>query len=58
LYAWKWIHENSISDETCSLYQSKGWSNGLECSDLIKCSDCNAKDGCWEVKDYDTYTVS
>lgn len=24
---------------------------------MIKCSDCNAKDGCWVVDDHDTYTV-
>jgi len=24
---------------------------------MIKCSDCNAKDGCWVVEDHDTYTV-
>jgi cathepsin X len=35
--AFKWIEENNITDETCSIYQSRGRKNGLTCSAEIKC---------------------
>lgn len=27
--AFKWIHENNITDETCSVYQARGHDNGV-----------------------------
>lgn len=39
--AYKWIHENNITDQTCSPYQAKSYKNGLECSSEIKCKSCN-----------------
>jgi cathepsin X len=49
--------ENSITDETCSLYQAKGHTNGLKCSDFLRCGNCAERKGCWPVEEYDTYTV-
>lgn len=41
LGAYKFISENGITDETCSIYQSRGHNNGLECSDSIWCRTCD-----------------
>jgi len=32
LEAFRWMHENDVSDETCSIYQGRGHDNGAECS--------------------------
>ena len=39
ILSYKYILENGITDETCSPYQSRGYSNGLDCSDEILCMD-------------------
>lgn len=36
LSAYEWIHNNNITDETCSIYQARGHDNGLECSSEVK----------------------
>ena len=38
--AFEWINKNNITDETCSPYQSLGYSTGLECSAMVKCKNC------------------
>ena len=58
LNAYQWIAENNISDETCSVYQAKGWTNGVSCSAEIKCKNCNPTDGCSTVNNYQIYSVS
>ena len=40
LFAFKYIHENNITDETCSPYTAKGHTNGLECAEDVKCKNC------------------
>ena len=45
--AYAWIHENNITDETCSPYQALGWNTGLECSSMVKCKNCAPNGTCW-----------
>jgi hypothetical protein len=35
--ALKWMHENDVSDETCSVYTAKDSSSGLKCSPSTIC---------------------
>ena len=55
--AYKWIHENYITDETCSSYQALWHKNGLGCSSEIKCMKCSSK-GCAAQRNAKIYTVS
>ena len=55
--AYKWIHENNITDETCSPYQALGHKNGLGCSAEIKCKNCSSA-GCAAQGNAKIYTVS
>jgi cathepsin X len=45
--AYQWIHENNITDESCSSYQARGHTNMLGCSSQIKCKNCSPGKGCW-----------
>ena len=38
----KWIHQNNITDQTCSPYQALGHDTGLGCSAEIKCKNCSS----------------
>jgi len=53
----KWIAENGITDETCSIYVARGHDNGMPCSKLSKCETCWPDTGCTLPKRYLTYTV-
>lgn len=57
LTATKWIAENNITDETCSIYQAKGWNNGLDCSSMTKCQNCAPGQGCWAQENAHIYGV-
>ena len=35
--AFKFMNQNEVSDETCSVYRGRGHDNGAECSSMIKC---------------------
>lgn len=56
--AYKYISENGISDETCSIYLAYGLDNGMTCSDEILCKNCWPSKGCWGQTPYNVYTVS
>ncbi|KRX04903.1 hypothetical protein PPERSA_06537 [Pseudocohnilembus persalinus] len=59
LSAYKWIHENTIPDQTCSIYQASGYTQGLECSDFIMCGNCDpGKAFCYPVERYHNYTIT
>lgn len=32
--------KNNITDESCTPYQARGNTNGIECSPIIKCKTC------------------
>lgn len=52
-----YIEKNGITDETCSPYQAKGHTNGLKCSEQVKCQTCD-QNGCYTPEKYLKYTVS
>ena len=56
--AYKYIAENNITDETCSVYQARGWKNGITCSQDILCSTCDPNTGCSTVTNYKIYSIS
>jgi cathepsin X len=56
--AFDWIHKNNITDETCSSYQGRGLTNGLKCSPLVQCMNCEPGATSCEVPDeYQVYTL-
>ncbi|KRX04902.1 hypothetical protein PPERSA_06536 [Pseudocohnilembus persalinus] len=59
LQAYKWIYDNDIPDQTCSIYQAQGYNQGLECSDFIMCGNCMAGDAfCYPIKNYLKYSIN
>jgi cathepsin X len=54
----KWIYENYITDETCAIYQSRGWTNGLGCSAMSFCRDCKAGQACFIPEKYYIYGIA
>ena len=56
--AYEWIHNNNITDETCSPYQAYGHDNGVGCSAMIKCKNCMPNRGCWAQTRAKVYGVS
>ena len=58
LAALRWIAHNNISDETCSIYQARGWTNGIGCSADIKCRNCDPDSGeCFVPESYNIYGI-
>ena len=55
--SYSWIHQNNITDETCSPYQAYGHDNGIGCSAQIKCKDCQGGKGCWAKEKAKVYGV-
>lgn len=56
--AYQYIYNYSITDETCTTYQARGWTNGLDCSPEIRCGNCLPDEGCFVPDSYLVYTVS
>ena len=48
------MHENNVTDETCSIYRARGLDNGVICSNITMCRNCNPNDPCFVP---DTYYV-
>jgi cathepsin X len=57
LTAYQYIKDYGISDETCSPYQARGHTNGLDCTEDILCRNCNPSQGCFIPEKWDVYTV-
>jgi len=55
--AYQFMHENEVTDETCSIYRARGHDNGLDCSPIIKCKDCHPHDKCFVPDEYYVYKV-
>jgi len=53
----KWMAENGITDETCSIYVARGHDNGAPCSKVSKCETCWPETGCYRPENYFTYFV-
>ena len=57
LNAFKYMAENEITDETCSIYRARGHDNGVECSAMTKCRNCNPGEACFVPDKYRVYGV-
>jgi len=57
ILSYQYMFNYSISDETCSNYQAFGWDDGLDCSDFIKCGNCDPTKGCFLPDSYLIYKV-
>jgi len=55
--AYEWIHNNYITDETCSIYRAQGLDNGQVCSAMNLCRDCAPSEACHVPDSYFTYGV-
>jgi cathepsin X len=58
LNAYKFISEQGITDETCSVYQARGHTNGLECSDMVWCKNCEPHKPCEVPHSYPKWHIS
>ena len=51
------MFKNNITDETCSIYQAWGWTNGMGCTEEIKCKNCHPGGACDYPTGYLIYGV-
>jgi len=51
------MHENNVTDETCSNYQAEGYDTGVMCTKDIVCKNCAHGGGCWVPEKYHVYSV-
>eukprot|EP00359_Climacostomum_virens_P007526 CAMPEP_0204919608 /NCGR_PEP_ID=MMETSP1397-20131031/16900_1 /ASSEMBLY_ACC=CAM_ASM_000891 /TAXON_ID=49980 /ORGANISM="Climacostomum Climacostomum virens, Strain Stock W-24" /LENGTH=783 /DNA_ID=CAMNT_0052093215 /DNA_START=858 /DNA_END=3209 /DNA_ORIENTATION=+ len=56
--AFEFIHDNGITDESCSAYQAQGYTNGLECTDESFCKNCLPGEGCFKPAFFNKYYVT
>src|SRR5688572_15820705 len=56
--AFRFMHENEVTDETCSIYQARGHDNGIDCAPITVCKDCHAHDDCFVPDEYNIYKVA
>jgi len=55
--AFRWMKFNEITDETCSIYQAIGHTNGQECSAMEFCRNCAPGEACTVPPQYRVYHV-
>jgi len=55
--AFEWMHNNEITDETCSIYRARGHDNGQECSAMNVCRNCSPGEACFVPDSYYIYGV-
>lgn len=61
IYLYQWISEHGITDETCAIYQARGWSNGLTCleedptGEMSWCKTCDPSGNCYVPDAYSKY---
>lgn len=57
-YVYDWVMKHGIVDETCALYQARGWSNGLGCGETSWCRTCDGDGTCYTPDNYLLYNVT
>lgn len=57
LSAYQYIHKHGITDETCSIYQARGWTNGIDCAPSSICKDCSPNEDCTIPETYHMYGI-
>lgn len=57
--AYKWMSENEVTDETCSIYRARGYDDGEVCSSMNRgCRNCNPGEACYIPDEYNVYGVT
>ena len=51
------MHNNDVTDRTCSIYRARGHDNGQECSAMNICRNCNPGEACFVPDEYLVYGV-
>ena len=57
LSAYKYAHDEYVTDETCSIYHARGHDNGYGCSPVTKCRNCSPHKQCFIPDQYYIYQV-
>lgn len=57
LSAYEFMKYNEITDETCSIYQARGNTNGIDCAPINICKDCHPHEPCFVPDHYYVYGV-
>ena len=57
LNAYRYIYKNNITDETCAVYRGRGHDNGVECSPILRCKNCNPHQDCFIPDEYYEYAI-
>ena len=57
LSAYKYAHDEYVTDETCSIYHGRGHDNGYGCSPVTKCRNCSPHEPCFIPDQYYIYKV-
>ena len=55
--AFEWMHNNEVTDETCSIYMARGIDNGQSCSAMQLCRNCEPGEACYVPEKYRVYQV-
>jgi hypothetical protein len=61
IYFYEWAAQVGLTDETCAIYEARGWTNGHNCtsddwsSEMSWCKTCMPGMGCYVPDAYDTY---
>lgn len=55
--AYEYIYNHGITDETCQIYQGRGYTNGLTCNYLDPCFTCDTDDNCYVPSSYQVYSI-
>jgi len=55
--AFEFMHYNNVTDETCSTYRARGYTNGIDCSAITVCRNCNPHEPCFVPDTYNIYNV-
>ena len=57
LSAYRYAHDEYVTDETWAIYRARGHDNGLECSPVLKCRNCMPHKPCFIPDQYYFYKV-
>jgi len=55
--AYDWMKNNNVTDETCSVYRARGHDNGMQCSNITVCRNCDPHKPCFVPDEYFIYRV-
>ena len=56
--AYEYIYNKGITDETCQIYQGRGYTNGLTCSTFEPCFTCDPSGDCYVPDSYIVYNLT